>query len=531
MPTVGAIDFWGSAGPAAAPHAQAAGTLPVPQMNTSYTAHLASIRNVGFLKPEELQAFCPQLEGSPPSTAAGSNSEPESTPHSSASVQTGTLALTGSSEVTCNVYYQRAVTTEEGTKRRAKTTMVDLSWASYVRQDILGTYHVGVSVYGREFAFGNYRGVQSVHIGDESSGVRAHMPERAGISNVFKSGHSLGCTSLIEAEVLELATRLANNDFQADTYNRVNHNCTDFARRFCEGLGVNPPQDWCYRGATTARWLGFGDAAKTEEDAPQEDDEVDDVSREEDVIDVDEQLGNIALVADEGHAAEVRAVMPAVTIPASAKPVLPEAALVPTTTAVAPAAAAAAVPAATAVSLATQMAVPAEEHQQPGQPVGSSRRHFTHRRHRSEGGEPLQHANVEQRGAPDNDLQDQLPLPPPPPPPPPRRSQATSHRRHSSVGSDPRYELASNSSLPPPPTQTGGDSALHSSLPPPPGQKTLPGWMQAPLTERGEHGSSRPPSLAVQHSSNSNNAEFVHPKNLRSLPLPSARRQSKVGGA
>lgn len=130
-----------------------------------------------------------------------------------------------------------------------------LSWGKKLTKNILGVYHVGVQVYDMELNFGNYHAPGLRRLGGEASGVVAHHPLMPGPLYAFKEAVALGSTATSHAIVEDLATRAGMSWFQAASYNRINHNCVDFAHHLCALLGVDPPPLWCYRGAATARML------------------------------------------------------------------------------------------------------------------------------------------------------------------------------------------------------------------------------------------------------------------------------------
>jgi len=159
-------------------------------------------------------------------------------------------------KVTLHVYYQKQMAFDEHGKRRQRTMGSGFTWeAKKLMQDLLCIYHVGVVVRGREYAFGNYRGLNAIIVGSESSGICSHDPQKAGPHNVFKQEVASGSTFLSPDQILEIAEDLANSSFSRRSYDRIHHNCTDFAREFCSRLGAEEPPEWCSRAATTARMI------------------------------------------------------------------------------------------------------------------------------------------------------------------------------------------------------------------------------------------------------------------------------------
>jgi len=172
-------------------------------------------------------------------------------------------------EVTLDVYYQRAVAFENG---RVRTGMRGpaLSMAEKAWKDMIGVYHVGVAVRGVEYAFGMSRGYNSRRLGSLENGVFVHEVQRAGPGNVFKQAVGLGTTQLSAEQVEDVARNLGESLFVRTSYNRIHHNCVDFAKHLCKALGAQEPPSWSYRGANIAKTLGMGDQVKGADEAEDE---------------------------------------------------------------------------------------------------------------------------------------------------------------------------------------------------------------------------------------------------------------------
>jgi len=247
-----------------------------------FDALVASIRAVGTGSPAELQAamehgdLSSQHELAEVAVQVAELAGPIEAPAAPAEVNgilvseesaTAAIPASGSSygpsqssqqpaQVTLHVYYQKQMTFDENGKRRQRTMGSGFTWeAKKLMQDLLCIYHVGVVVHGREYAFGNYRGSNSILMGSENSGICSHDPQKAGPHNVFKQEVALGSTHLSVDQVLENAEDLANSSYPRRSYDRIHHNCTDFAREFCKRLGAEEPPEWCARAANTARMI------------------------------------------------------------------------------------------------------------------------------------------------------------------------------------------------------------------------------------------------------------------------------------
>jgi len=172
-------------------------------------------------------------------------------------------------EVTLSVYYQRAVAFENG---RVRTGMggPNLSIGDKLWKTIVGIYHVGVAVRGVEYTFAMSRGYNSRRLGSPENGVFAHDAARAGPGNVLRESVSLGTTQLSAEQVEEQARDLGEGPFLRKSYNKIHHNCVDFAKVFCNAIGAQEPPSWSYRGANIAKTLGMGDQVQGADDAGDE---------------------------------------------------------------------------------------------------------------------------------------------------------------------------------------------------------------------------------------------------------------------
>lgn len=157
-----------------------------------------------------------------------------------------------------NVYWQRGLAYNEQGRALRRLGGEGLSWTGKLLKDTLGVYHVGVEAHGVEYAFGNSRAPGSRQLGGEASGVFAHPPRRPGPRYVFKQAVGLGNTELSAWEVEEHGADLGSCYFPQDSYERVGHNCADFARWLSARLGTDELPMWCYRAAAFARLLGLG---------------------------------------------------------------------------------------------------------------------------------------------------------------------------------------------------------------------------------------------------------------------------------
>lgn len=178
-------------------------------------------------------------------------------------------------EVNYNVYYQRAVSYDKNGRVSTGMGGPSLGILEKGLKTVMGVYHVGVAVGGVEYTFGMSRGYNTKRLGSDDNGVWVHEPTRAGPGNVFCQTVCLGTTQHSAEQVEQIAIELGEKDFQRSKYNRINHNCTDFARRFCKDLGASQePPSWSHRGADLAKMFGWGGgkaeaAAEAEEDAAQ----------------------------------------------------------------------------------------------------------------------------------------------------------------------------------------------------------------------------------------------------------------------
>lgn len=69
----------------------------------------------------------------------------------------------------------------------------------------------------------------------------------------------MGTTSMTAEQVEDIVEQLTAVKFAAVHYNRMRHNCVDFAQELCSWLGiVNDVPNWCHRALTMARLMNFG---------------------------------------------------------------------------------------------------------------------------------------------------------------------------------------------------------------------------------------------------------------------------------
>lgn len=173
--------------------------------------------------------------------------------------------------VSLSIYWQRPVAFDEHgrVKRRHGHPSTKLTWDQKLLRDILGVYHLGVVVHGVEYAFGNSHAPYCRRLGGEAGGVVAHRPCQAGPQNVFKDACRMGTTSMTAEHVDEIVEQLSAVKFAAAHYNRLSHNCVDFAEELCSWLGVvSEIPSWCHRGLTMARLMNIGaDTTTTEGDS------------------------------------------------------------------------------------------------------------------------------------------------------------------------------------------------------------------------------------------------------------------------
>jgi len=180
--------------------------------------------------------------------------KPDSTPPLASTLGSQPQATT---PVSVNVYWQRSVAFDEQ-GRVVRRLGDELSWGKKLVKDIIGVYHIGVEVHSDEYTFGTYHAPSMKQIGDEGSGVCRHDPQRPGPQFVFKLGHPIGFTAKTREQVKEICEELGKGSWGKSSYNRIHHNCVDFARALCEKLGAGDIPLWCYRGAAAAKLLGIG---------------------------------------------------------------------------------------------------------------------------------------------------------------------------------------------------------------------------------------------------------------------------------
>lgn len=178
----------------------------------------------------------------------------------------------GPATVVINTYWMRTVQMKNGRMERT-TGGFGLSWGQKFLKDLLGIYHVGVEVHGEEYTFGNYRAPNFQRLGVERSGVVKHRPRQPGVHCEFKQNVPVGTTTRSVAEVEAICAELGKSQYLAASYNRINHNCVDFARSLCALLGAGDVPGWCYRGATAAKALGIAAGSRAAEEDDDEDNE------------------------------------------------------------------------------------------------------------------------------------------------------------------------------------------------------------------------------------------------------------------
>jgi hypothetical protein len=115
-----------------------------------------------------------------------------------------------------------------------------------------------------EYAFGNSHAPYAQRLGGEAGGIVVHQPRKAGPHNVYKETIVMGATKMSAAQVEAVASEFSSSTYQLLSYNRIQHNCVDFAMELCSSLGVSSDfPAWCCRGTSTARMIGLGDAPQT----------------------------------------------------------------------------------------------------------------------------------------------------------------------------------------------------------------------------------------------------------------------------
>eukprot|EP00419_Tripos_fusus_P000534 CAMPEP_0172680336 /NCGR_PEP_ID=MMETSP1074-20121228/16701_1 /TAXON_ID=2916 /ORGANISM="Ceratium fusus, Strain PA161109" /LENGTH=271 /DNA_ID=CAMNT_0013498655 /DNA_START=87 /DNA_END=902 /DNA_ORIENTATION=- len=103
-----------------------------------------------------------------------------------------------------------------------------------------GIFHAGVEVYGVEYSYG---GSDESDSEDEGSGLFENEEPRQHPVHVFKQSVPMGETRLTQDEVTDLLEELADQ-WLAQEYDVLNHNCTDFSAECCKRLGVGPFPGW-----------------------------------------------------------------------------------------------------------------------------------------------------------------------------------------------------------------------------------------------------------------------------------------------
>ncbi|EER17678.1 conserved hypothetical protein [Perkinsus marinus ATCC 50983] len=106
-----------------------------------------------------------------------------------------------------------------------------------------GAFHVGVSVFGKEYY---YSGIGPPNGPDDldPSGVYWHEPTHHDV-HVYRQSVYLGSTALTERRVYELVRRLGEF-WTIGRYDLLRRNCCQFAEALAQGLGVGPiPKEFC----------------------------------------------------------------------------------------------------------------------------------------------------------------------------------------------------------------------------------------------------------------------------------------------
>jgi len=192
----------------------------------------------------------------PPKPAEGVAKEPPS--RTAAQTPRPQSVVEPPSMITLNVYWQRKVDYDENRRVQRQLGGDELTWGNKMLKDFLGVYHVGIDVHNTEYTFANYHAPNSRLIGGASSGVVAHNSRKPGPTYVFKQAVSLGKTRLSSQEVENICEQMSKASYTKMSYNRIQHNCVDFAQELSEKLGGAEIPLWCYRGAATARLFGWG---------------------------------------------------------------------------------------------------------------------------------------------------------------------------------------------------------------------------------------------------------------------------------
>ncbi|CAJ1335830.1 unnamed protein product [Effrenium voratum] len=149
--------------------------------------------------------------------------------------------------VKLNVYYQHPVSYDEkGRLQQLPSTMP--RWLSHWTKDVVGVYHVGVEVHGKEYCYGIFNKKKGRSIGGPDSGVFCHQPRDPGWGNQWKCEEVLGSTRCTPQKVLAIAFKLGKTRFGSRAYSRTGNNCVDFASEFLRELGAEEVPSWCQRG-------------------------------------------------------------------------------------------------------------------------------------------------------------------------------------------------------------------------------------------------------------------------------------------
>mmetsp|Transcript_2759 Transcript_2759/g.6529 ORF Transcript_2759/g.6529 Transcript_2759/m.6529 type:complete len:307 (+) Transcript_2759:60-980(+) len=99
-----------------------------------------------------------------------------------------------------------------------------------------GLYHVGVEVHMLEWSFGQTT--------DGSTGVTYNAPKRHE-DHTYRESMDMGQANLSRSEVCALIEDL-KKEWPGSAYHLLRRNCLDFAKEFCNRLGVEPVPDYLF---------------------------------------------------------------------------------------------------------------------------------------------------------------------------------------------------------------------------------------------------------------------------------------------
>eukprot|EP00929_Paragymnodinium_shiwhaense_P051261 TRINITY_DN25808_c0_g1_i1.p1 TRINITY_DN25808_c0_g1~~TRINITY_DN25808_c0_g1_i1.p1 ORF type:complete len:311 (+),score=68.66 TRINITY_DN25808_c0_g1_i1:122-1054(+) len=222
------------------------------------------------LQPSQFTVVQPMGQGGGWLVQAENDDRPQMPPAQPKSFRMGFVGAQEMAPVSLNVYWMQAVRLEDVGRAThpgsCNSSIAMFPWSGKFIDDILGVYHMGVEVHGCEYTFGNYSAPLGKQLGGPSGGVYVHAPKRPGPQYTLKETVDLGATWLSEAEVEVRASHFGAEDFVMNSYSKLEHNCVDFAKLFCQQLGAAPPPTWCHRGLSTVRFLGLaGTSLPTQE--------------------------------------------------------------------------------------------------------------------------------------------------------------------------------------------------------------------------------------------------------------------------